>query len=97
MHRPDAAGGGRHPGEGARPLRAVNLLTGDHGQLLPCLADHDDAELIDLGGAPEAMAADLESRSAENLKRTTRTGGREDLRTAMAYYEIRTVWHPARI
>ena len=39
----------------------------------------------------------LEARAAENLKRTTRTGGAEDLRTAMAYCEIRTVWHPARI
>ncbi len=79
------------------PAGVVNLLTGDHGQLLPWLADHDDVDLIDLSGAPEAMAADLESRAAENLKRTTRTGGREDLRTAMAYCEIRTVWHPARI
>lgn len=79
------------------PGGVVNLLTGDHAQLLPWLADHDDVDLIDLSGAPEGLAPDLEARAAENLKRTVRTGGVEDLRTAMAFCEIRTVWHPARI
>lgn len=79
------------------PGGVVNLLTGDHAQLLPWLADHDDVDLIDLSGAPEGSAPDLEARAAENLKRTVRTGGVEDLRTAMAFCEIRTVWHPARI
>jgi acyl-CoA reductase-like NAD-dependent aldehyde dehydrogenase len=79
------------------PGGVVNLLTGDHAQLLPWLADHEDVDLIDLSGAPEALRADLESRAAENLKRTVRTDGAEDIRTAMAFCEIRTVWHPARI
>ncbi len=79
------------------PAGVVNLLTGDHAQLLPWLADHDDVDLIDLSGAPAALMADLEARAAENLKRTVRSGGAEDIRTAMAFCEIRTVWHPARI
>lgn len=79
------------------PGGVVNLLTGDHSALLPWLADHEDVDLIDLSGAPEPMRADLEERAAENLKRTVRTGGDEDLRTATAFCEIRTVWHPARI
>ena len=79
------------------PGGVVNLLTGDHAQLLPWLADHEDVDLIDLSGAPEGMRADLEARAAENLKRTIRTDGREDIRTAAAFCEIRTVWHPARI
>jgi acyl-CoA reductase-like NAD-dependent aldehyde dehydrogenase len=79
------------------PGGVVNLLTGDHAQLLPWLADHHDVDLLDLSGAPEEMAADLEARSAENVKRVVRTGGVEDVRTAAAFCEIRTVWHPARI
>lgn len=79
------------------PGGVVNLLTGDGRALLPWLADHDDVDLIDLSGAPAEMAADLEARAADNLKRTARTQGAEDIRTAMAFCEIRTVWHPARI
>lgn len=79
------------------PGGVVNLLTGDAAQLLPWLADHDDVNLIDLSGAPEDMAADLEERACGNLKRTARTHGAEDISTAMAFCEIRTVWHPARI
>lgn len=79
------------------PGGVVNLLTGDHRRLLPWLADHEDVDLIDLSGAPADMLADLEARAADNLKRTPRTGGAEDLATATAFCEIRTVWHPARI
>jgi acyl-CoA reductase-like NAD-dependent aldehyde dehydrogenase len=79
------------------PGGVVNLLTGDHRQLLPWLADHEDVDLIDLSGAPADMLADLEARAADNLKRTPRTAGAEDLATATAFCEIRTVWHPARI
>ncbi len=79
------------------PGGVVNLLTGDGAQLLPWLADHEDVDLIDLSGAPADLVADLERRAADNLKRTPRTGGREDLETALAFCEIRTVWHPARI
>ena len=79
------------------PAGAVNLLTGDHAQLLPWLADHHDVDLVDLSGAPDGLAADLESRAADSVKRVARTQGREDVRTATAFCEIRTVWHPARI
>jgi acyl-CoA reductase-like NAD-dependent aldehyde dehydrogenase len=79
------------------PGGVVNLLTGDAAQLLPWMADHEDVDLIDLSGAPGELAPDLEARAAENLKRTPRTGGEESLATAMAFCEIRTVWHPARI
>lgn len=79
------------------PAGVVNLLTGDHAQLLPWLADHHDVDLIDTSGAPEHLLADLETRAADNVKRTTRTQGRQDVRTASAFCEVRTVWHPARI
>ena len=67
------------------PGGVVNLLTGDHGQLLPWLADHEDVDLIDLSGAPADMVRGLEERAAANLKRTPRTGGREDIATATAF------------
>lgn len=79
------------------PGGVVNLLTGDQAQLLPWLADHHDVDLLDLSGAPEELVAGLESRSADNVKRVARTRGAEDVRTATAFCEIRTVWHPARI
>lgn len=79
------------------PAGVVNLLTGDHAQLLPWLADHHDVDLIDTSGAPDGLVADLETRAADNVKRTARTEGREDVRTASAFCEVRTVWHPARI
>lgn len=79
------------------PAGVVNLLTGDHTQLLPWLADHHDVDLIDTSGAPEHLITDLEMRAADNVKRTTHTRGREDVRTASAFCEVRTVWHPARI
>ena len=79
------------------PGGVVNLLTGDGAALLPWLADHEDVDLIELSGAPEATHADLERRAADNLKRVTRTGGAETVETAAAFCDIRTVWHPARI
>jgi acyl-CoA reductase-like NAD-dependent aldehyde dehydrogenase len=79
------------------PGGVVNLLTGEHAQLLPWLADHDDVDQIDLSGAPAELTADLRARTAENLKRASATHGAEDLRTALAFCEVRTVWHPARI
>lgn len=79
------------------PGGVVNLLTGDHAALLPWLADHADVDLVDLTGAPDAARADLEARASDNLTRVVRTAGSEDLRTAAAFCEIRTVWHPARI
>ena len=79
------------------PAGVVNLLTGDHATLLPWLAGHDDVDLLDLSGAPAALIADLEGRSAESVKRVTRTDGAQNVLTASAFTEIKTVWHPARI
>lgn len=79
------------------PDGVVNLLTGDHAELLPWLAGDHDVDLIDLTGAPPGAVAELEALAADDPKRTPRTGGEEGLETAMAFCDIRTVWHPARI
>ena len=51
------------------PAGAVNVLTGRTAELAPVLAAHMDVDAIDLCGAPEDLAVDLESAAAENVKR----------------------------
>ncbi len=79
------------------PGGVVNLLTGSHDELLPWLADHDDVDLVDTTGASDALRTDIEFRAAANVKHVVRTNGTEDLGTANAFCQIKTVWHPARI
>ena len=79
------------------PAGVVNLLTGDHAPLLPWLADHDDVDLIDLTGAPEAMRATSRPAAPRTSSARSVPRAEESLRTALAYCEIKTVWHPARI
>ncbi len=49
------------------PAGVVNLITGDHGAMAPTLADHDDVNVLWNFGA---QSADLDARSAGNLKIT---------------------------
>ncbi len=49
------------------PAGVVNLITGDHSAMAPTLADHDDVNALWNFGAP---SADLDARSAGNLKIT---------------------------
>ncbi len=49
------------------PAGVVNLLTGDHAAMAPTLADHDDVNALWNFGA---ASADLDARSAGNLKIT---------------------------
>ena len=79
------------------PPGVVNILTGIPADLHGWLADHEDVDLLDVSGVPDETRRDLETRAAENLKRVSATAGARDLSTALAFTEIRTVWHPARI
>lgn len=83
------------------PGGVVNLLTGRTAELAPWLASHADVNAIDLCGAPDSSAADLEVAAADNVKRVLRpdgdapwadTPGTKRLRFAL---ETKTVWHPA--
>ncbi len=49
------------------PAGVVNLITGDHAAMAPTLADHDDVNALWNFGA---QSADLDARSAGNLKIT---------------------------
>lgn len=78
----------------------VNVLSGRTTELAPPLASHQDVNAIDLAGADEVLAKELEIAAADNLKRVLRpqpmgnwtaTPGIDRL---TAFLETKTVWHP---
>jgi len=83
------------------PGGVVNLLTGLKAELSPWLASHMDVNALDLTGAPDHLAAELEDAAAENVKRIVRAegadwfSGRAQSPYAVAdLMEMKTVWHP---
>jgi acyl-CoA reductase-like NAD-dependent aldehyde dehydrogenase len=85
------------------PGGVVNILTGRAGEVAPWLASHMDVDVLDLTGVDDpALATELESAAAENLKRVLRpaTDGEPDwtaepgLPRLRAFLETKTVWHP---
>jgi acyl-CoA reductase-like NAD-dependent aldehyde dehydrogenase len=88
------------------PGGVVNLLTGRTAEIAPWLAAHRDVNALDLTGAADDLATDLERAAADNVKRVFRgpRGGTEPdwqadpgTRRLAAYLEIKTVWHPLGI
>ncbi|WP_105973542.1 aldehyde dehydrogenase family protein [Streptomyces geranii] len=84
------------------PGGVVNLLSGRTTEIAPSLAAHQDVNAIDLAGADETLAKELEIAAADNLKRVLRpqtvdnaewfaTPGTERM---TAFLETKTVWHP---
>ncbi|MFD3584104.1 aldehyde dehydrogenase family protein [Streptomyces sp. NPDC058683] len=82
------------------PGGVVNILSGRTAEIAAPLAAHQDVNAIDLAGADEALAKELEIAAADNLKRVlrpqpvddwTRTPGTERM---TAFLETKTVWHP---
>lgn len=83
------------------PGGVVNMLTGRTAELAPWLASHADVNALDLTGAPEAMAAELERSAAGTVKRVLRARPTEpdwsatpDISRLRAFLETKTVWHP---
>jgi acyl-CoA reductase-like NAD-dependent aldehyde dehydrogenase len=81
------------------PGGVVNLLSGRTGEIATPLAAHQDVNGIDLTGADEVLAKDLEIAAADNLKRVRRprpTDWTADPGThrLTAFLETKTVWHP---
>lgn len=82
------------------PAGVVNVLTGDHAEMAPWLAQHLDVDGIDLTGVDDpALATQLEADAAVNLKRFTRPSDedwaeRPHLRRLSRFVETKTVWHP---
>ena len=83
------------------PAGVVNILTGRTAELAPWLASHMDVNAIDLAGVDAALAIDLETAAADNLKRVRRpdppgtdyASARGPARI-LDFTEIKTVWHP---
>jgi acyl-CoA reductase-like NAD-dependent aldehyde dehydrogenase len=81
------------------PGGVVNVLSGRTAEIAAPLAAHQDVNGIDLTGADEALAAELETAAADNLKRVLRRG-RDDWSAdpgtgrMTAFLETKTVWHP---
>ncbi|MET7749861.1 aldehyde dehydrogenase family protein [Micromonospora sp. NPDC005367] len=84
------------------PGGVVNLLTGKISETVPTLAAHMDVNAIDLTGVADAgLAAELEIKAAENLKRVLRPAPADHdwfadagVTRMTALLETKTVWHP---
>jgi acyl-CoA reductase-like NAD-dependent aldehyde dehydrogenase len=81
------------------PGGVVNVLTGPFADTAATLAGHRDVNAIDLTGADDALAAELEELAAENLKRVRRPAAEDwtadpGLDRMTWALETKTVWHP---
>ncbi|MEN3359514.1 MAG: hypothetical protein V7637_3496 [Mycobacteriales bacterium] len=85
------------------PGGVVNLLTGRTAEMAPWLAAHRDVNALDLTGADDDLATELERAAADSVKRVFRgpRGGAEPswradpgTRRLAAFLETKTVWHP---
>jgi acyl-CoA reductase-like NAD-dependent aldehyde dehydrogenase len=89
------------------PAGTANVITGMRAELLPVLAGHMDVNALAAAGLSEADAILLGRLAAENVKRTHFEAGAarkawfdaryDDLERVLAYTELKTIWHPARI
>ncbi|MGY5124874.1 aldehyde dehydrogenase family protein [Streptomyces nigrescens] len=81
------------------PGGVVNVLSGRTAELAAPLAAHQDVNALDLAGADDALAKDLETAAADNLKRVLRpstVNWTADPGTGrlLTFLETKTVWHP---
>ncbi|MET9735558.1 aldehyde dehydrogenase family protein [Streptomyces sp. NPDC006458] len=82
------------------PGGVVNVLSGRTAEISAPLAAHQDVNAIDLAGADEVLAKELEIAAADNLKRVLRPQPVDDWSVPAgtdrmtAFLETKTVWHP---
>ncbi|MFJ1973375.1 aldehyde dehydrogenase family protein [Streptomyces sp. NPDC087903] len=82
------------------PGGVVNVLSGRTAEIAAPLAAHQDVNAIDLAGADDVLAKELEIAAADNLKRVLRPQPVDDWSAApgtdrmAAFLETKTVWHP---
>ncbi|MFF5843580.1 aldehyde dehydrogenase family protein [Streptomyces massasporeus] len=81
------------------PGGVVNVLSGRTAEIATPLASHQDVNAIDLAGADEALAKELEIAAADNLKRVLRPqpvdyAEAPGIDRLTAFLETKTVWHP---
>jgi hypothetical protein len=77
-----------------------NILSGGTAEVAAPLAAHQDVNAIDLAGADDVLAKELEIAAADNLKRVLRPQPVDDwsatpgIDRMTAFLETKTVWHP---
>ncbi|WP_369171975.1 aldehyde dehydrogenase family protein [Streptomyces sp. R28] len=82
------------------PGGVVNILSGRTAEIATPLAAHQDVNAIDLAGADDVLAKELEIAAADNLKRVLRPQPVDDwaatpgIDRMTAFLETKTVWHP---
>ncbi|MGW7366835.1 aldehyde dehydrogenase family protein [Streptomyces sp. NPDC054841] len=81
------------------PGGVVNVLSGRTAEIAAPLAAHQDVNAIDLTGADEQLAKELEVAAADNLKRVLRPRAEDwsadpGTHRMTAFLETKTVWHP---
>jgi acyl-CoA reductase-like NAD-dependent aldehyde dehydrogenase len=85
------------------PGGVVNILSGRTAEIASPLAAHQDVNAIDLTGADEVLAKELEIAAADNLKRVLRPQPVDNAvdwtsdpgtHRLTAFLETKTVWHP---
>ncbi|WP_030597283.1 aldehyde dehydrogenase family protein [Streptomyces fulvoviolaceus] len=84
------------------PGGVVNVLSGRTAEIATPLASHQDVNAIDLAGADDVLAKELEIAAADNLKRVLRPQPVDNvdwsttpgLDRMTAFLETKTVWHP---
>ncbi|MGW2566528.1 aldehyde dehydrogenase family protein [Streptomyces sp. NPDC001537] len=84
------------------PGGVVNVLSGRTAEIAAPLAAHQDVNAIDLAGADDVLAKELEIAAADNLKRVLRPQPVDDVDWSAtpgidrmtAFLETKTVWHP---
>jgi acyl-CoA reductase-like NAD-dependent aldehyde dehydrogenase len=77
------------------PSGVINVLSGQHRELLPWLAAHMDVNAIDAGGCTREEVAAIEKAAADNLKRVIKLGPDElSPHLITAFMEMKTIWHP---
>jgi acyl-CoA reductase-like NAD-dependent aldehyde dehydrogenase len=81
------------------PGGVVNILSGRTAEIAAPLAAHQDVNGIDLTGADEVLAKELEVAAADNLKRVLRPQAVDfsadpGTHRLTAFLETKTVWHP---
>ncbi|MFJ4782964.1 aldehyde dehydrogenase family protein [Streptomyces sp. NPDC088794] len=84
------------------PGGVVNVLSGKTAEIAAPLAAHQDVNAIDLAGADDVLAKELEIAAADNLKRVLRPQPVDEVDWSAApgidrmtaFLETKTVWHP---
>ncbi|NUL06890.1 aldehyde dehydrogenase family protein [Streptomyces lunaelactis] len=81
------------------PGGVVNVLSGRTAEIAAPLASHQDVNAIDLTGADEVLAKELEIAAADNMKRVLRPqpvdyAADPGTKRLTAFLETKTVWHP---